>query len=313
MARRSLIPINPGCRFGRLTVIERAGLTSIGGYRWKCQCDCGNISYPDAASLRRGHSQSCGCLSRETASNNIKDLTGQHFGFLTVLERAKSRSPRAQWRCRCICGTEKIISGNNLRNGHTKSCGCRGLPPITSGIRFGRLIVLSRAGAGPSGDIQYTCLCDCGNITQPTAANLRRGDTLSCGCLRLDRITSHRETGTPLYQCWQDIKQRCYNPKCAEFKNYGGRGITMASEWIDDFEAFRDYVDQNLGPRPEGYSIDRIENHEGYFPGNLRWGSKIEQANNSRRSKIEKDTNAIIQECINKFAKRRRRRIAHEV
>jgi hypothetical protein len=61
-------------------VIEQAGVNSIGGYRWKCRCDCGNISYPDAASLRRGASKSCGCLQKEIASNNIKDLTRKSKG-----------------------------------------------------------------------------------------------------------------------------------------------------------------------------------------------------------------------------------------
>ena len=189
MGRPSPIPIAPGLRFHRLTVIERAGVNSNGGFRWRCRCDCGNISYPDAASLRRGASKSCSCLQKEIVSNNVKKLIGQCFGYLTVIERAGSSPSGPQWLCRCVCGMEKITAGKNLRDGKTKSCGCQGKPPITPGMRFGRLTVINLASS--SGETRYTCCCDCKNITQPTASNLRRGDTLSCGCLRLDRITSH--------------------------------------------------------------------------------------------------------------------------
>ena len=72
----------------------------------------------------------------------------------------------------------------------------------------------------------------------------------------------------------------------------------MAPEWIEDFQAFQVYINKTLGPRPKGYSIDRIENDEGYYPGNLRWATSTEQAHNKRSSKINKVIDAILRECI---------------
>jgi hypothetical protein len=80
------------------------------------------------------------------------------------------------------------------------------------------------------------------------------------------------------------------------FKNYGGRGIQMAPEWVEDFVAFRDYVNQNLGPRPKGGTIDRINNDEGYFPGNIRWATRSVQSNNTRCTKLGKILSAFYAE-----------------
>ena len=126
MARPSPIPIAPGLRFGRLTVIEQAGLTSTGGNRWKCRCDCGGISYPHASGLRNGKTKSCGCLQKETAGKyNAKDIKGQRFGRLIALyptgERHKDRG--IVWRLRCDCGKEIEHSTRHLGS-DTKSCGC---------------------------------------------------------------------------------------------------------------------------------------------------------------------------------------------
>jgi hypothetical protein len=82
----------------------------------------------------------------------------------------------------------------------------------------------------------------------------------------------------------------------------------MAPEWIDDFQAFRDYVDQNLGPKPKGdYSIDRIENHEGYFPGNIRWTPRTVHNHNTRQNPIEKVVTAVLVECTTRPSGKGRR------
>jgi hypothetical protein len=95
------------------------------------------------------------------------------------------------------------------------------------------------------------------------------------------------------------MRQRCLDPNHVAFKHYGARGITIAPEWINDFAAYRDCIKENLGPRPSPkHTIDRTENHEGYFPGNLQWATQSQQLLNSRRSKLNKRLNALLLECI---------------
>jgi hypothetical protein len=314
MGRPSPIPIALGERFGRLTVIERAEPTSSGLPRFKCRCDCGRITQPRAANLRNGATKSCGCLQKERASKcNTKDITGQRFGRLVALyptgERRKDRV--IVWRLRCDCGKEIEHSIHHL-GGDTKSCGClrkeatskrfRFAKELT-GQRFGRLTVICRVEPDRWGKAQFKCRCDCGKITQTSANELQRGGTKSCGCYKKE-VTSKRQyrhggSKSLFYDCWIQIKERCFKPKNKSFKHYGERGITMAPEWINDFQAFRDYVNQNLGPRPSPkHSIDRIENYEGYFPGNLRWASPSQQQYNSRRSRIDKIVNTVLLECV---------------
>jgi hypothetical protein len=237
MARVSLM-IVPGMRFGRLTAIEQTE-SSQNRIRWKCKCDCGNITNPLATHLRRGKSKSCGCLQKEIVSRRFtKDITGQRFGRLIALHpTGKKRHGCNMWRLRCSCGNE-IERPNSSLGSHTQSCGC-----------------LQRE--------------------QAAQRAYRHGDA-KCH----DR--------SPLHNCWRTIKQRCFNPTDANFKNYGDRGITMTKEWIDDYPAFRRYIDEDLGPRPKGYTLDRINNDGDYAPNNLRWASRSQQLYNTRRSRINR-------------------------
>lgn len=126
------------------------------------------------------------------------DLTGQQFGRLTVISRAEkpknATSTSAFWLCRCECGNEKIISGNVLRQGKAKSCGCLNLEQRDTsslvGKKFGRLTVLKRAPR-PEGvkgnDAYWLCQCDCGNTTIVMGKSLKNGKTKSCGCYRHDK------------------------------------------------------------------------------------------------------------------------------
>ena len=95
----------------------------------------------------------------------------------------------------------------------------------------------------------------------------------------------HGKSNTKLYRIWAHIKERCFNEKTLQYKDYGGRGISMQSEWVNDFLKFEEYVTQldgydenNLGNT--GLSIDRVDNNQGYYCGNLKWSSRIIQARN---------------------------------
>jgi hypothetical protein len=103
---------------------------------------------------------------------------------------------------------------------------------------------------------------------------------------RLNRMHGNRvhgESKTPLYQTWINMRRRCENPRHVGYKNYGGRGIKVCEAWNRSYDAFRDYVEFNLGPRPLGHTIDRIDNDGNYEPGNVRWSSLSVQSRNQRR------------------------------
>ena len=176
--------------FGRLTVLER-DITRKGTY-WKCQCECGKIKSVLGSNLRRGVTQSCGCLQRErTGTANVHDLTGQIFGRLTVIERDNSKiGGNCYWLCKCACGNTNFISVNSchLISGHTKSCGClqKEKTSITQlknriGERYGKLVVIEQ-DENKKDKVYWKCLCDCGNIVSVSANNLCTGNTQSCGC-----------------------------------------------------------------------------------------------------------------------------------
>ena len=114
-----------GKKFGRLTIIEKGHTDKNGHIYWICKCECGNKKEVSGSNLKEGKIQSCGCLHSEiTSALNLIDITGQKFGKLTVIKRANDIGNAATWLCQCDCGNTIIVQGNNLKNGHTTSCGC---------------------------------------------------------------------------------------------------------------------------------------------------------------------------------------------
>lgn len=163
-----------------------------------------------------------------------------------------------------------------------------------TGQKFGRLSVLRVGPKHPkSGKWQWYCLCDCGKeILVNSAYHLTGGNTNSCGCYHIDRISEpiHGCCGDALYRRWLNIKTRCTNPNVTSFKTYGARGIKLHTPWSDSFSKFREDLLKefpDLYQRfKDGYTLDRIDNDRDYEPGNIRLLTRAE--NNKNRTSTHK-------------------------
>lgn len=150
-----------------------------------------------------------------------------------------------------------------------------------TGQRFGRLTVFKFYEINNDRCATWECSCDCGAKVIVNGTHLRNGNTRSCGCLQSDisasRLLVHGMKGTREYNSWRSMMKRCNNPNDKAYNHYGGRGISVCERWRK-FENF--YAD--MGGRPDGYSLDRINNNGNYEPSNCQWSTQKEQANNRR-------------------------------
>lgn len=157
------------------------------------------------------------------------DLTGNQYGYLTVVRRYGStsgRTKKATWLCRCACGTEVIRESQYLRT-------------------------------------------------------LHRPGPRHCGCQHGNKV--HGLTGQRPHRIWSGMRQRCSDPSNKDWRNYGGRGITVCERWRDSFPAFWEDMGPTYAP---GLTLDRIDTHEGYSKANCRWATVHQQANNTRVNRM---------------------------
>lgn len=162
--------------------------------------------------------------------------------------------------------------------------------------KFGKLFVIKKSCEKASnGEYKYECLCDCGKKTNVKGSNLKNGNTKSCGCSRnminAKLSKGYRKNNIRLYNIWASIRQRCYYKKSKQYKDYGGRGIKICDEWLNNFVEFELWAKQN--GYKENLTIDRINVDGNYEPSNCRWVTMKEQNNNKRNNRYIEYNNEI--------------------
>lgn len=157
---------------------------------------------------------------------------------------------------------------------------------------FGRLTVISEGPGyidykGGKG-INWVCECSCGSgkVVVTRGSNLKTGNVTSCGCYRLEifKRGTHFKSDHPVYRTWASMRGRCLNPKDTAYDRYGGRGITICQEWLDDFNVFYTWMIAQGWVEGTVLSLDRVDNNRGYSPENCRLATKTEQSRNRRNN-----------------------------
>jgi hypothetical protein len=154
-----------------------------------------------------------------------------------------------------------------------------------TGYTYGRLIVLNR-GPNKNKRTSWKCVCSCGTIITVLGLDLKSGSTKSCGCFRKETTSStgkkntvHGKSKSVEFKTWDSMLQRCLNSNYHGYKYYGGRGITVCERWKNSFQNFL----EDMGEKPKGLSLDRINNNGNYEPNNCKWATHSEQMSNRRK------------------------------
>lgn len=234
-------------------------------------------------------------------ASKVDISVGDVFSHWTVLDSAEPYvTPRnvrvKRWVLRCECGTIATRNKNQLVSGQSRHCGCK-IPTRT--VEVGKTYKRLRVLAGPfvrGKYVKFKVRCEAGHEFEQYGFALSGRAKSGCReCGKKSPILrektrrtglankTHGMTGSPEYKVWSGIKNRCFREHDPAYYNYGGRGVTMAPEWVNDFPSFLAHV----GKRPSKYhSLDRLDNDGNYEPGNVAWRTMEEQNCNRRNTRF---------------------------
>ena len=216
-------------------------------------------------------------------------MIGRRFGRLDVVaDEGPTTSRDTYYGCLCDCGERVVKRGKHLRAGLAVSCGCHARISVDS--RFGRLTVIGDAPADRGKNRCYECRCDCGAEKVVRGTSLLAGTTKSCGCLHREGqaarikaerpalIHGHAQNGrtSRTWNSWAAAIKRCTNPNNHNWPRYDGRGSMGCERWRNSFALFL----HDMGERPPGRTLDRIDPDGNYEPGNCRWATPLQQRHN---------------------------------
>lgn len=236
--------------------------------------------------------------SEKRKKDEILSHIGKTYGDYLITDVKFGIPDKLIGKCQ-VCGCEKEISYPSIKNGHWKDDKCHKhyVQPIKYdksyiGKQYGRLTVIDVKDKCVR---KFKCRCDCGNIYYAVACDLENGSVKSCGCLQRE-ISENSVSSDRLYCVWNGMRNRCYNPNHKGYESYGGRGITICEEWLNDYLKFKAWAystgyDENA--EKGECTIDRIDVNGNYEPSNCRWITIQEQQKNKRPSSEWKKRNIV--------------------
>lgn len=209
------------------------------------------------------------------------EMVGNKFNKWFVIAQVKSLKDHKRYLCRCDCGFEKEVLGTQLRNGTTKQCkSCAHNITVKRseliGKKFGKYVVKEEKYKKGT-HYYYSVECDCGT------KKIIRASTLTAGtkCCKDCANKKHGKSQTRIYNSWKAMIDRCCNKKSKVYKWYGLRGIKVCDRWLK----LENFI-EDMGDRPIGKSLDRIDNDGNYEFANCRWATAKEQALNRTRKEV---------------------------
>lgn len=257
-----------------------------------CQCECGKIRYVNYNNLLQKNINDCGCNNFKLDKLR-KEWIGKKINMLTIIDLfrgEKENGYRTKVLCQCECGKKNYYPFSIIKRGSYISCGCYqdfNFERDYQGKKYHNIEILELINKDTK---MVKCKCHCGQIFQTKLINITKKKRYVIGCpkcndgknLLYNIKKSEEEVNGNLRHLFSSIKQRCYNQNNEAYKNYGGRGIKVCDEWLNDTTKFISWSLDN--GYEKGLEIDRIDVNGNYEPSNCRWVSRIINANNKRNN-----------------------------